>query len=362
MTSATPPSAFYANMAGSGRAATTKSHRVVGLDNQDLQAESTNRKDLASLVVEGFPTSNFTYSQAKSFEMIPLSQTFEIWTYLENISAFSAIMPIERTNSLHMEGQIVIHQTAMTQQAPERVRAFTLEQKRSRYQTTLQRYHIGLEVSTFALDTDEGRANYINDLKAMRISYYESNAVRTIVELQTCLSPWRDPTKRYGNRQALNADTLRQALQFERECFALAQRETNSLELLDTFIGRAQSKVQGARGDTYVIDKDILIYNNQVPPANQNYSIGGPEKIAAFQKGPNGISMDMRGNTIVTFKSYQRDGEDPFKPLMEVIEYEFNYGLITPLLTLDPATWSTTPSVTSSMAAATRPTTRTRTA
>lgn len=319
--SAKPPSAFYSNMAGGARAATTKSSRVTGLEGDDVKAESLNNKNLASLILEGFPTSNMTVSQAKSFESVPLSQTFEIWTHLENVSAFSAIMPVVQTNSLHMEGQNVIHQTAMTQQAPERVRAFTLEQKRTRYQTTLQRYHIGVEVTTFSLDTDEGRALYINDLKAMRLSYYESNAIRSIVELQTCLSPWRDPTKRYGNHTVLTSDTLRQALQMERDIFALAQRETNSLELLDTFVSRAQSKVQGARGDTYILDKDIITYQNQVPKDKQNYSIGGPDKVAEFRKGTDSITMDLRGNTIVTFKSYRRDGEDPFQPLMEVIDY-----------------------------------------
>ena len=321
MTSATPPSAFYANMAGGQRVATSKSKKVTDNTWQDLQSESLNARNLASLIVEGFPTSQMTVSQAKSYESIPLKQTFEIWTMLENVSAFSAIMPYEKTNSLHMEGQTVIHQTAMTQQAPERVRAFTLEQKRTRYQTTLQRYQIGIEVTTFSLDTDEGMALYVNDLKAMRMSYLESNACRSIVELQTCLTPWRDPTKRYGRYTALTSDTLRQALQFERELFGLNQREANSLELLDTMIGRAQSKVQGAYGDTYIVDKDVLVYNNQVPAANQTYSIGGPEQVAKFRAGPEKISMDLRGNTIVTFKAFQRDGEDPFKPLVEIVDY-----------------------------------------
>lgn len=312
---------FYANLGTKNRVGTTQSNRVVNADSVDLQSDSQNNKNLAQLVVEGFPTNNFTVGTAKSYESIPLTQAFQIWTFMENPSAFSAIMPIERVTWLNAEAQLVSHMTAMTQHAPERVRAFTLEQRRSRYSIHLQRYHIGVEVATFALDTEEGKANYINDLKAMRLSYYESNAIRTVIELQTCLTPWRDPTKRYGRIQTLNSDTLRQALALEREFFGVVQREANALELIDTYITRAQEKVQGSGGDTYIMSKGILVYNNQVPKENQTYSLGGPDKIAAFMRGPNGISMDSRGNTIVTFKSFERDGEPPLKPLLEYIEY-----------------------------------------
>lgn len=313
-------SAFYANMATKNRAATSQSTRVKNGDSLDLQAESENYVVGDKLISEGYPTSEMTVQQAKQFDSVPLTKAFNIWTYYDNVSALSRIMPVVKTTNLNMEFERVSHMVSMTRHAPERTRAHTLQQRRSRFSIHLNNYNIGIEVLTRSLETKEGYELYMNDLQAMRISYLESNATRTIIELQTCQTPWRDPTRRWGNYRSLTSDTLKQAIEIEKSFFGIVQQEAGSLELLDTLIHKAQEHVQGADGDTYIMPRSIIAFQTQVLDESKYYMFGGPEAVARFKRGPNEIMQDSRGNAIVTFRCYEMDGQPPLKPLLEFID------------------------------------------
>jgi hypothetical protein len=313
-------SAYHANIASGNRAATSKSQRVNNADSLELQAESENFTVTSSLIAEGYPVSEMTVAQAKSLESPPLTRVFELWTFFDNVSVFSQIMPIIKTKDLHHEVEKISQKVGFTRHAPERTRAHTLQQRRSRYSIHLNRYNIGVELLSQSLETDEGKNLYVRDLQAMRISYLESNAIRTIIELQTCQTPWRDPTKRYGNAHSLTSDTLKTALELEKSFFGIIQREAGAFELLDTLINKAQEPVQGAEGDTYIMSKSLLNFNTQVLDESKYYMYGGPEAVARFKNGPNGITQDGRGNGIVTFRCYEMDGEPPLKPLLEFVD------------------------------------------
>jgi len=329
-------SAYHANIASGNRAATSKSQRVNNGDSLELQAESENFTVTSNLISEGYPISEMTVAQAKSLESTPLTRVFELWTFFDNVSVFSQIMPIIKTNHLHHEIEKVSQKVGFTRHAPERTRAHTLQQRRSRYSIHLNRFNIGVELLSQSFETDEGKNMYVRDLQAMRLSYLESNAIRTIIELQTCQTPWRDPTKRYGNAKTLTSDTLKTALELEKSFFGIFQREAGAFELLDTIINKAQEHVQGADGDTYVsphcffadhshasryiMSKALINFNTQVLDESKYYMYGGPEAVARFRNGPNDITQDGRGNGIVTFRCYEMDGEPPLKPLLEFVD------------------------------------------
>lgn len=171
------------------------------------------------------------------------------------------------------------------------------------------------------LTTPEGKEHFTMGLSQMRNAVEEANALNILNELMTCFSPWRTFEQRYSR---FRGRSLKDILDDEAFFFGIFQRVDGAFQMLDTRISHLQRYYRG-KGNTYILHRKLIQYNTQVPQAQTEYWIGGPEAISRFNKGSQGVTTDGRGNVLVTVDTYQVENMRPLDPLKRYITYgEYN--------------------------------------
>jgi hypothetical protein len=300
--------------------------KVTGAASTEFQAGVSKNDDISRQIVEGFKIGQMSLNEAVGLKDVPsMGQVLQTLTLFENTDAFTALMPMEETKMLRTQMDIVKFLPTMSKRNPERTRAHTVQQRRTRIFATLERFSIGLEVTYPSLDDSEGMLAYEKGLEQMLNASIEGNAMRMLAELQTCQTQFRNPLVRYGSKRALTVQHLKEAFDLEKQFFGIMQREGNAFEKLEALIAPIMKRHRG-QANTYIADTKMITHQNLAIPENTLFYLGGPEAVARYRHGPRSISAGPNGTAIVGFQGYDIDNDSPaIEPLTEYIDYmEYN--------------------------------------
>lgn len=306
-----------AKIAGGQRYGLQNASNVWGSDGSEMRGYFSDNHAADFSHMDGYPKSDYTLGEVTKQRAPVVTEMLEQWTLFENANIFTQILPIRKTNSHKLEYHRITFLPTIAQKTAERARPRTVESKRTSIRDVLERFAIGMQLSYAMLSTPEGREIYEMGLAQMRSAVEEANALAVLNELMTCFSPWRKFKKRYeGSR----GRSLKDAMENEAFFFGIFQREGGAFQLLDSRISHLQKTYRG-KGNTYILHKKLIIYNTQVPPSQTQYWIGGPEAVSRFQKGADGVTVDGRGNVLVTVDTYMIEDMPPIDPLKRYVVY-----------------------------------------
>lgn len=241
---------FVSSVNGANRIGVSKA-KVGGAASTAFQEDVGKRDDYSRTIQEGFRIGQMSLNEATGLKQVEsMGKLVQRLTLFDDTDAFTAVMPKKETPLLRTQMDIVTYLPTITKPNPERTRAHTVQQRRSRIFATLERVSVAQEVTYASLDDSEGLASYEMGVMQMVSAAIEGDALRMLAELQTCHTPFRNPLTRYGYKAALSVQQLKEAFNLEASFFAIMQREGNALTKLEAMIEPIQKRTRG-KGNTY---------------------------------------------------------------------------------------------------------------
>lgn len=203
------------------------------------------------------------------------------------------IMPVEKIANINVQWEQLEYNAHLLEQTPYQTASRAMTSKRSVRKAQLVRMGISATFENDFLATARGRAHFLATLNQMSRSVMETlNAEAT----RALITGHRYQQAHYAELSIPHERMLKDALQQDRDRFAIVQKTKNALEKLDMLISKEMYRY-GGEADTYIIPEEISIYVDIVPPEKTDYYLAGSLGPARVNSLPEG-RMVAAGNTM----------------------------------------------------------------
>ena len=217
------------------------------------------------------------------------------------------MLPFKEAQGFQVEWNSVHFDQRILQRVPYEGASRMVTAMKKSYRDRLVRRGIALMIESDFYRSEAGRKYFADQLTS--ISYCVQNTCNydVMVALLTC----RNYDFDYDlSKNLLPHRNVVAAMRKEISMFAIVQKEDRGIDRMVAYAQEAMMRYK-VYPNAVVLPPEMLLYVTMVPDERTLYNLGGPEAIARFEAGPNGLrNGTLRGLKVFTADTFEASGED----------------------------------------------------
>lgn len=217
------------------------------------------------------------------------------------------MLPFKEAQGFQVEWNSVHFDQRILQRVPYEGASRMVTAMKKSYRDRLVRRGIALMIESDFYRSEAGRKYFADQLTS--ISYCVQNTCNydVMVALLTCRNYDFDFDLR---KNLLPHRNVLAAMRKEVAMFSIVQKEDRGIDRMVAYAQEAMMRYE-VYPNAVVLPPEMLLYVTMVPDERTLYNLGGPEAIARFEAGPNGLrNGTLRGLKVFTANTFESSGED----------------------------------------------------